>query len=494
MAQLDLSNVFVSSSFNRLLQKDSEGKLFDGLGNLLISETLTLKPVDFSAISYAQIPNGSYFIGLDSNNSGAFSKIDSSGSITTLGGGFGDISDTNTIDLSIIDGVLSGVLKYKNSLDIVLNSDSEGVFAEFTSKDVSQFTNDQEYLTASNLLEGTGIEITGTYPNFTISSTISGPKGLQETLEIDPIFITNLEVKTGEFAGIEYNDHSFRQQIKLGLIDGLNTHGIYLAKTDTSNIPFAVWGLLESDPILGSTGEDFIVGVVTDQNGETNSIRHSTKNSLTFTNIENDPEAVETYVIASGDLTDILGIKGIAMFSSIDNSVTETPISGKGFFMTPDEVAIFNTTNDEVIISFTDDKVEINSSVSLEDSDGVKYVKETDITDQVTVFIDATPDEITTGKKAQKVIDFNCSISQWTIIAGQTGSIEFDIRKSTFSDYPSTTTIIDMNPPAISNQTKGTGSSTSGWTTIDSGDIIEIYVSSNSSIQNVGLYLKLQKI
>ena len=110
-----------------------------------------------------------------------------------------------------------------------------------------------------------------------------------------------------------------------------------------------------------------------------------------------------------------------------------------------------------------------------------------------TLFIDGTPDVILTGKKAQKVIPFDCYVSEWYIIAGQTGSIEFDIRKSSFSSYPSTTTIITSGPPELISQSKNSNTSVTGWISVSSGDVLEIYVASNDIIQNVGLYITLQK-
>ena len=112
--------------------------------------------------------------------------------------------------------------------------------------------------------------------------------------------------------------------------------------------------------------------------------------------------------------------------------------------------------------------------------------------DVITLFIDATPDDIQIGKKAQRLIPYDCSISEWYIVTGQTGSIQFDIKKSTFSNYPTTTTIISSGPPLLNNQNKNSNPSVTGWATISSGDMIEIWVDSNTDIQNISLFLKLQ--
>ena len=112
--------------------------------------------------------------------------------------------------------------------------------------------------------------------------------------------------------------------------------------------------------------------------------------------------------------------------------------------------------------------------------------------DTVTLFIDATPDIISSGKKADKIIPYNANISNWYIIAGQTGNIEFDIKTSSFSAYPVSSSIVGLTPPKLNNQSKSSDSPS--WSNINSGDVIEFYVTSNDIIETVGLYLTLQKI
>jgi len=44
------------------------------------------------------------------------------------------------------------------------------------------------------------------------------------------------------------------------------------------------------------------------------------------------------------------------------------------------------------------------------------------------------------------------------------------------------------------SQSKNSNTSVSGWTAIDSGDIVEFEVTSNADVQNVGIFLKIRRI
>jgi hypothetical protein len=313
-------------------------------------------------------------IGFDSGAGGKLVKLDNSGSITVIEGAGGggiitSISDTNTVDLAIISGDLSAVIKYQNSPDIVLSSDSSGLIASFASANISQFTNNTGYTTntgtvtsvAALTLGTTGTDLSSTVSNSTTTPVI--------TLNVPTASATN----RGALSSSDWSAFDGKQNA------------------------------------LGFTPEDVA--------NKSTSASLGTSNTLYPTQ-----NAVKSYV---------------------DTAVNSVISSG-----TPESV---------------------------------------------TLFIDATPDVITTGKKAQKVIPFNCYVSEWYIISGQTGSIEFDIRKSSFSSYPSTSTIITSGPPELISQSKNSNTSVTGWVSISSGDVLEIFVSSNDIIQNIGLYITLQK-
>jgi hypothetical protein len=83
---------------------------------------------------------------------------------------------------------------------------------------------------------------------------------------------------------------------------------------------------------------------------------------------------------------------------------------------------------------------------------------------------------ITAGKKGQVTVPFACTITGWTAIADASGSISVQLNKSTYANFPTTSSIVASAPIALSSVQKNTGSPT-GWTTaVAAGDVIEFEV------------------
>jgi len=114
----------------------------------------------------------------------------------------------------------------------------------------------------------------------------------------------------------------------------------------------------------------------------------------------------------------------------------------------------------------------------------------------ITFIIDGGGSTITTGIKGDLTIPFACTISEWTLLANQSGSIVVDIWKDTYSNYPPTVadTITGSAKPTISSATKGQSSTLTGWTaSITAGNILRFNVDSVSSITRVTLSLKVTR-
>lgn len=682
MPILDLTNVNVSVSFQRLMQIDQSGNQYDGLGNLinrLIIQSTVYPSLSFSTIDYSSIPNNAYLIGFDLDSGNKLTKIDNSGLVTVIegvggGGTIASVSDTNTIDLAIISGDLSAVVKYQDTADILLSSDSFGLTAAFATKDISQFTNDSAYIKLSDLSQGTGISydsmtgvitnslpdqtvvlsngtgisisgtypsftitnsspdqtvvltqggtttITGTYPNFTISSadqytgtvtsvglsmpsafsvanspvtssntlTVTGAGTVSQYIRGDgslanfPISIgggssvsyyLNGGTSQGTFGGNIYYEIS-RTPVIGAMADFTIAADGYIAQfiTDAGdpnllNIPAGTWNLsfYFSASAAGNApsfyvelykydGASFTLIASNSSNPEyiTNGTAidlYSTSLAVTSTSLSlTDRLAIKVYVnydsrtitlhtqdvhlsqIATTFSTGVTALNGLtdqvqsfttgttgsdfnissatsihtfnlpvagatnsgklssADWSTFNNKVTSIS-SGTG-------ISVGGTTTVPIITNTAPDQI-----VALTPGAGIavtgtypNFTIASSTSEMITVLIDATPDDISLGKKAQRLIPYNCSVSEWYIISEQTGSIEFDLKKSTFSGYPTTSSIISVDPPKLVNQSKNSDLSVTGWTNINAGDILEIYVSSNVSIKYVTLYLKLQKI
>lgn len=115
----------------------------------------------------------------------------------------------------------------------------------------------------------------------------------------------------------------------------------------------------------------------------------------------------------------------------------------------------------------------------------------------LTFIIDGGGSAITTGIKGDITIPFGATITEWTLLADQSGSIVIDIWKDTYANYPPTIadTITASAKPTISTATKGQSSTLTGWTTsITTGDTIRFNVDSVTSITRVTLSLKVTRI
>jgi len=114
----------------------------------------------------------------------------------------------------------------------------------------------------------------------------------------------------------------------------------------------------------------------------------------------------------------------------------------------------------------------------------------------ITFIIDGGGSAITTGVKGDITIPFACTISEWTLLADQSGSVVVDIWKDTYANYPATVadTITGSAKPTISTATKGQSSTLTGWTTsITAGDTIRFNVDSATTVTRVTLSLKVTR-
>jgi hypothetical protein len=114
---------------------------------------------------------------------------------------------------------------------------------------------------------------------------------------------------------------------------------------------------------------------------------------------------------------------------------------------------------------------------------------------EIVMTIDGGGLVILAGKKGAMEIPFNCTIDKWTITADQSGSITIDVNKSTYSGYPTTTSITASATPAISSAQKAQSSTLTGWTTsLSAGDIVEFEVDATpTSITLATISLKVTK-
>lgn len=113
----------------------------------------------------------------------------------------------------------------------------------------------------------------------------------------------------------------------------------------------------------------------------------------------------------------------------------------------------------------------------------------------VTLVVDGGGNPVLAGtKKPNVIIPFSCTITGWKIIADQAGSIQFDVWKDSFANYPPTVgdSITGSAPPALAAALKSSSSALTGWTTsITAGDILKFSVTSASTVTWVSVALDL---
>lgn len=102
------------------------------------------------------------------------------------------------------------------------------------------------------------------------------------------------------------------------------------------------------------------------------------------------------------------------------------------------------------------------------------------------ITIDGGSSVITTGSKGYIQVPFSGVINSWTIVADQSGSIVVDVKRCTYVDFPTTSSIAGSEKPTLSTQQINKDETLSTWTTaITSGDIIEFVVDSSATLTKV---------
>lgn len=115
----------------------------------------------------------------------------------------------------------------------------------------------------------------------------------------------------------------------------------------------------------------------------------------------------------------------------------------------------------------------------------------------ITFQINGGGSPLTTGVAGDIMIPFAATITQWTLLADQTGSVVVNVWKNIFASYPPTSgnKITASAPPTITTAAAAQSSTLTGWTTtISAGDTLRFNVDSVTTITRVTLVLTVTKI
>jgi hypothetical protein len=170
---------------------------------------------------------------------------------------------------------------------------------------------------------------------------------------------------------------------------------------------------------------------------------------------------------------------GLGTYSSTGPTVARTTMEG-------------SSTGSKLNLS---GNAQIYSDVTPADFTGLKSELGLNV-DAIEFVIDGGGSTITTGVKGDLEIPFPCTITEWTLLADQSGSIVVNIWKDTYANFPPVVgdKITASAPPTISSAAKGQSSTLTGWTTsVSAGDILRFNVDSVTAIQRVTLSLRVTK-
>lgn len=102
--------------------------------------------------------------------------------------------------------------------------------------------------------------------------------------------------------------------------------------------------------------------------------------------------------------------------------------------------------------------------------------------------VDGGGSAITTGAKGQWAVPTACTITGWVLTADQSGSCAVDVLRSTYSGFPTTSSIASTDKPTLSAVQKNENLAVSAWTTaLAQGDELQINVNSASTVTRINL-------
>lgn len=117
-------------------------------------------------------------------------------------------------------------------------------------------------------------------------------------------------------------------------------------------------------------------------------------------------------------------------------------------------------------------------------------------TDRIFLGIEGNGFAITTGIKGDIIVPYGCTITGYTIVSDQTGSISIDLWKDTYANYPpvDADSITAAAPVTITSAVKGQDATLTGWAkSLVGGDIIRLNVDSCTSITRVSVILNVTR-
>lgn len=169
---------------------------------------------------------------------------------------------------------------------------------------------------------------------------------------------------------------------------------------------------------------------------------------------------------------------------------------------TDNGIVLFDSTSGKIIkdsgkVISTDGDLSGDSDNNVPTEKAVKaYVDGQEEYTTVLAFFDGGGAAIEVGEECFIQLGFAGAIEEVSLLGDQSGSIQIDIWKDAYANYPPTDadSICASAVPAISSGTKYTDSTLTGWTkNISAGDILLFHVDSCTTIEQCQVALKIKK-
>lgn len=123
----------------------------------------------------------------------------------------------------------------------------------------------------------------------------------------------------------------------------------------------------------------------------------------------------------------------------------------------------------------------------------VALITTADLTRTINYAVDNGSWNMNPGIKGNLVIDVTGVIESWTLLADYPGTLELDIKKSNYTNYPVFTSICGSEKPKLNNVIKNTQDNFTTWDrSFVAGDIIQIHVDQVSTIRRFLISLKVR--
>ena len=102
---------------------------------------------------------------------------------------------------------------------------------------------------------------------------------------------------------------------------------------------------------------------------------------------------------------------------------------------------------------------------------------------------------LSTGSKGNIIVPFDCTITGWQVLADVSGSVVVDLRKGTYSGFPTVASIAGTEKPTLTAEQKNQDIDLDTWSiNLLKGDILDYNVESATTVKRITVNLIVERI